>query len=107
MLFRSATLAAGGAVVPVPFVDMAAFTVTNALMFQALARRYGVTWDKEMFGKFCVAIGAGVLAARALRFAAVELIKLVPIVGSAAAAAINGATAFGTTVGLGSGPNSR
>ena len=96
-----ATVAAGGAVVPVPFVDIASLAAADGLMLRALATRYGVEWSSSDFAQFFGTIGFGTLAWWGLRFGLVELLKLVPVAGWGAGAAINSTLAFGLTVGLG------
>ena len=96
-----ATLAAGGATIPVPFVDVATFASTNGLMLQALGRHYRVQWTYATFSQFFGAIGFGTLFVWGLRFGLGELLKLIPLLGSVGGAAINGALAFGMMVGLG------
>lgn len=96
-----ATLAAGGAVIPVPFVDMATFATTNGLMLRVLGRHYRVEWTYATFSQFFGAIGFGALFWWGLRFGLVELLKLIPVLGTGMSGAINGALAFGLTVGLG------
>lgn len=96
-----ATLTAGGAAIPVPFVDVTTFTTASALMLRALAQRYGVEWTPVAFTQFFGAIGFGTLFWWGLRFGVVELLKLIPVLGTVTAGVINGSLAFGMTVGLG------
>ena len=96
-----ATLAAGGAAIPVPFVDMATFATTNGLMLRALGQHYRVEWTYATFSRFFGAIGFGALFWWGLRFGLVELLKLIPVLGTGAGGVINGALAFSLTAGLG------
>jgi uncharacterized protein (DUF697 family) len=72
-----------------------------ALMLRTLARRYGVTWTPHAFAQFTAAVGGGALAWWAVRYGLREIVKLVPIIGTAAAGALNATAAFAVTVALG------
>jgi uncharacterized protein (DUF697 family) len=72
-----------------------------ALMLRALAGRYGISWTPVTFAQFSGAIGGGALAWWGVRYGFRELLKLIPVVGTATAGALNAATAFAITVGVG------
>jgi uncharacterized protein (DUF697 family) len=72
-----------------------------ATMLRALARRYQVEWTPRIFGQFSGAIGGGALAGFLLRYGLREMLKLVPIMGTAAAGALNAAAGFAVTVAIG------
>jgi uncharacterized protein (DUF697 family) len=70
-------------------------------MLQALARRYDVEWTPRTFGQFSGAVGGGALAGVLLRYGLRETLKLVPVVGTVSAGALNAAAAFTVTVAIG------
>jgi len=72
-----------------------------AIMLRALAVRYAVAWTPATLAQFSGAIGGGALAWWTLRYGFREVLKLIPMVGSVAAGALNAAAAFGVTVGMG------
>ena len=69
-----------------------------AMMLRALASRYEVAWTPRTFGQFSGAVGGGALAWWALRYGLREMLKLIPVVGTVAAGALNAAAAFAVTV---------
>jgi uncharacterized protein (DUF697 family) len=93
--------AAGAGAVPVPLVGVGGLAGVIALLLQALAVRYAVAWTPRTFSQFSAAVGAGALAWWTLRYGLRELLKLIPIVGTVAAGALNAAAAFGVTVAIG------
>jgi uncharacterized protein (DUF697 family) len=95
-----ATAAAAGAV-PVPLVGAGGLAGVIAMTLRALAIRYDVTWTPSRFAQFSGAVGGGALAWWTLRYGLREMLKLVPVVGTVAAGALNAAAAFGVTVGMG------
>jgi uncharacterized protein (DUF697 family) len=101
LLYAYAGVAAGGAVIPLPFVDVGTLVTVNGLMLRALGERYGVEWTVSDLGLFFAAIGTGGLLWFAIKFGLRELLKLVPVVGWGAAATLNGVAAFGLTAGIG------
>jgi uncharacterized protein (DUF697 family) len=72
-----------------------------ALMLRTLAGSYGIAWTPGTFAQFSGAVGGGAVAWWVARYAFRELLKLVPIVGTAAAGALNAAAAFAVTVAVG------
>ena len=70
-------------------------------MLRALAIRYGVAWTPGAFAQFSGAVGGGALVWWLLRYGFRELLKLIPMVGTVAAGALNAAAAFAVTVGIG------
>jgi uncharacterized protein (DUF697 family) len=60
-------------------------------MLRALANRYEVTWTPRTFGEF-----SGVL-----RYGLREMLKLIPVVGTVVAGALNAAAAFAVAVAIG------
>jgi uncharacterized protein (DUF697 family) len=72
-----------------------------ALMLRTLARRYRIAWTRGAFAEFTAAIGGGALVWWAVRYGMREMLKFVPVVGTAAAGALNAAAAFAVTAGVG------
>jgi uncharacterized protein (DUF697 family) len=96
----SAAAAAAGAV-PLPIVGVSGLAGVIAMMLRLLATRYETTWTPRTFGQFSGAVGGGTLIWWALRYGARELLKLIPMVGTVAAGALNAAAAFAVTVAIG------
>lgn len=101
LILGYAAAAAGGAAVPIPYVDFATIAVTNSLMLRALGGRYDVSWTAANLTQFFGAIGLGTLAWWAVRYGLRELLKIIPVAGWAAGAALNCAAAFSLTAGIG------
>jgi uncharacterized protein (DUF697 family) len=93
--------AAGAGAVPIPLVGVGGLAGILAITLRALAIRYGVAWTPGAFAQFSGAVGGGALAWWILRYGLREILKLIPMVGSIAAGALNAAAAFGVTVGIG------
>src|SRR5204863_6899638 len=72
-----------------------------AITLRSLASRYGLTWTPGTLAQFSGAIGGGALLWWGERYGLREILKLVPVVGTVAAGALNAAAAFGLTVGIG------
>jgi len=95
-------VAAGGAgAVPIPLIGVGGLAGVLAVMLRTLAARYQVTWTRQTFAQFTGAIGAGAMVWWGLRYGVRELVKLIPVVGTAAAGALNAAAGFAVTTGLG------
>ncbi len=101
LIYSCATAAAGTGAVPVPIVGLGGLAGVIAMMLQALARRYQLAWTPRTFGQFSGAIGGGALAGWLLRYGVRELLKLVPVVGTVAAGALNAASCFAVTFAIG------
>jgi uncharacterized protein (DUF697 family) len=101
LIYGYGTVAAGAGAVPVPLVGVGGIAGVIAMMLRMLATRYQVVWTPRMFGEFSGAIGSGALFWWTLRYGLRELLKLVPMVGTVAAGALNAAAAFAVTVGVG------
>ena len=71
------------------------------MTLRALASRYGVAWTPRTFAEFSGAVGGGALVWWTLRYGLREMLKLIPVVGTVAAGALNAAAAFAVTVGIG------
>jgi uncharacterized protein (DUF697 family) len=95
----TAMAAAGG--VPVPFIGAGGLIAANGLMLRALANRYGVAWTPADFAAFAAALGTGTLAWFAVRYAARELVKVIPGVGTLLGGTLNAIAAFALAYGLG------
>jgi uncharacterized protein (DUF697 family) len=70
-------------------------------MLRLLAGRYGERWTPAAFAQFSGAVGGGALSWWLLRYGLREMAKLVPVVGSLAAGALNAAAAFGVAEAVG------
>jgi uncharacterized protein (DUF697 family) len=101
LIYGYGAAAAGAGAVPIPMVGVSGLAGILAIMLRALAIRYGVAWTSGAFAQFSGAIGGGALAWWALRYGFREILKLIPMVGTVAAGALNAAAAFGVTVGMG------
>jgi uncharacterized protein (DUF697 family) len=82
--------AAGVAAIPVPFLDLVALPAIQMKMCQHLGRLSGKPAGAERFAELAVSAGAGLAVGAAAR----QLVKLVPVVGSAVAAAAAGASTY-------------
>ncbi|HEY8034777.1 MAG TPA: DUF697 domain-containing protein [Methylobacter sp.] len=83
------TSAAAGAV-PVPFVDIPVVTLIQAKMFQAIASIYNYKLDRKSWAEITSSLGISLLTNIGRR----ELIKLIPVYGSAASSALTAATTY-------------
>lgn len=101
LIYGCGTAAAGAGAVPVPIVGVGGLAGVIATMLRGLARRYRLEWTPRMFGQFSGAIGGGAVAAFLLRYGLREILKLVPVMGTVAAGALNAAAAFAVTVAIG------
>jgi len=101
VILAYAGTAAGTGGVPVPLVGAGGLMTSNALMLRALANRYGIAWTPADFAAFVGALGTGALFWFGVRYAARELVKLVPVVGSVAGGTLNALAAFALTYGIG------
>jgi uncharacterized protein (DUF697 family)/predicted GTPase len=101
LIYGYGAAAAGAGAVPIPIVGVSGLAGILAIMLRALAIRYGVAWTPGAFAQFSGAIGGGALGWWTLRYGLREVLKLIPMVGSVAAGALNAAAAFGVTVGMG------
>jgi uncharacterized protein (DUF697 family) len=98
--YAAAMAGAGGA--PVPLFGIAGLFGGNALMLRTLANRYGVAWTAGDFAAFAAALGTGTLLAFGVQYAARELIKIIPGVGTLVGGTLNVIAAFALTYGIGS-----
>ena len=101
LVYSYGAAAAGAGAVPIPIVGVSGLAGVLAITLRALAVRYGVAWTPATFAQFSGAVGGGALAWWAVRYGLREVLKLVPVVGTLAAGALNAAAAFGLTVGVG------
>jgi uncharacterized protein (DUF697 family) len=101
LIYGCGTAAAGAGAVPVPIVGVGGLAGVIAMMLRALAIRYQIAWTPRAFGQFSGAIGGGALGWWTLRYSLRELLKLIPIVGTVAAGALNAAAGFAVTVAIG------
>jgi uncharacterized protein (DUF697 family) len=101
LIYGYGVAAAGAGAVPIPMVGVSGLAGVLALMLRTLAARYQVAWTRQTFAEFSGAIGGGALLWWGLRYGVRELLKLVPVIGTVAAGALNAAAAFGVTTGVG------
>jgi uncharacterized protein (DUF697 family) len=101
VIYGYGAAAAGAGAVPIPVIGVGGLAGVLALALRALANRYGVAWTPSAFAKFSGAVGGGTLVWWISRYGFRELLKVIPMFGSAAAGALNAAAAFGVTVGIG------
>lgn len=85
-----AATAAAVAAVPIPFVDLLVLPAIQVSMCQHLGKLSNQPGGAERFAEIAASLGAGLLARQAVR----ELAKLIPVVGSAVAAAAAGASTY-------------
>jgi uncharacterized protein (DUF697 family) len=84
------TLAASAGAVPVPWLDLLVLPGLQTRMVYHLAQLYGRPLSGQRFLELASTLGIGI----ALRQAAREVVKLVPVVGSVASGALAGASTF-------------
>lgn len=84
-----------------PVVGTLSVPAIQAAMLRALARRYGLAWNRARVAEFSLALGAGA----ALRYGGSHLLrqalKLIPVYGQSAGAAGAGTLSFAATYALG------
>lgn len=101
LIYGYGAAAAGAGAIPIPLVGVGGLAGVLALVLRTLASRYGVAWTPGAFAQFTAATGGGALVWWALRYGLREMLKLLPVIGAAAAGALNAAAAFAVTVGVG------
>jgi uncharacterized protein (DUF697 family) len=101
LIYGYGAAAAGAGAVPLPIVGVGGLAGVLAITLSALASRYGVAWTRGTFAQFSGAVGGGALAWWTLRYGLREILKLIPVVGTVVAGALNAAAAFAVTVGIG------
>lgn len=84
------SLAATAGAVPVPFLDLLLIPAIQARMVHALGTVYGQQMTATRFLESAASLGLGLLARQAVR----ELVKFIPVVGSAAGAALAWASTY-------------
>jgi uncharacterized protein (DUF697 family) len=101
LIYGYGLAAAGAGAVPIPLVGVGGLAGILALMLRTLAERYHVAWTRTAFAQFTGAIGGGAILWWGVRYGVREIFKLVPVVGTAAAGALNAAAGFAVTTGMG------
>jgi len=101
LIYGYAAAAFGAGAIPIPLIGMGGLAGVLAITLRALAARYTVAWTPGTFAQFAAAVGGGTLAWWALRYGLREMLKLVPVVGTVAADALNAVAAFALTVAIG------
>jgi uncharacterized protein (DUF697 family) len=95
------SLAASAGAVPIPVLDLVMLSGVQSRMIYHLAKHYGQPMTAKGFLEIAGGAGLGVLARQAGRMTVVELLKLIPVVGSLAGAVAGGALAWASTYALG------
>ena len=101
LIYGYGAAAAGAGAVPVPIVGISGLAGVIAIMLRMLSARYEVAWTRRAFAEFSAAVGTGALSWWILRYGLRELLKLIPVIGTVAAGAMNAAAAFAITVAIG------
>jgi uncharacterized protein (DUF697 family) len=101
LIYGYGAAAAGAGAVPLPIVGVGGLAGILAIMLRALANRYESAWTRGTFAQFSGAVGGGALVWWAFRYGLREIFKLIPVVGTVVAGALNAAAAFAVTVGIG------
>jgi uncharacterized protein (DUF697 family) len=101
LIYGYGVASAGAGAVPIPLVGVGGFAGILALMLQSLASRYGVAWTRTTFAQFSGAVGGGAVTWWLVQYGFRELLKLIPIIGTVTAGALNAAAAFAMTVAVG------
>jgi len=101
LIYGYSAAAAGAGAIPIPIVGVGGLAGVLAIMLRALAIRYGVAWTPSTFAQFSGTVGGGTLAWWILRYGFREILKLIPMIGTVGAGALDAAAAFAVTVGIG------
>lgn len=83
-------LATGAGAIPIPFFDMLLIPLIQTRMIQDLARVYNQPSEGQRFLEIASTLGLAALTKKAAR----EIAKVVPFVGSAAAASLSGTSTY-------------
>ena len=97
--YAAATAGAGGT--PVPLIGIGGLIGGNPLMPPALGNRYGGARTPGHFAALVPPLGTGALLWFGFRYAARELLKLIPGVGTLVGGTMNAIAAFALTYGIG------
>jgi uncharacterized protein (DUF697 family) len=95
------TLAASAGAVPIPVLDLVLLSGIQSRMIYHLAKLYGQPMDGKRFLEIAGGMGLGALARQATRMTVVELLKLIPFIGSVMGAVAGAAVAWASTYALG------
>lgn len=85
-----AVAAAGAAAVPIPFLDIPLVTAVQAKMLQTIASLYNQKTDMKRLSEIGSALGIGLLSNLGRR----ELVKFIPVYGTAVSSLWTGATTY-------------
>jgi uncharacterized protein (DUF697 family) len=97
LILGYAAAAGVAGVIPIPFVDIGALAAPMGLLLRVLAGRYGVAWTSRSLAEFFGCLGSVVLVTQLIKYGARELLKVIPVVGSA----VSGVSAFALTYAVG------
>ena len=101
LIYGYGAAAAGAGAVPIPIVGVGGLAGILAAMLRTLAIRYRIAWTPSALAQFSGAVGGGALAWWAFRYGLREMLKLIPMIGTVVAGAVNAAAGFAVTVGMG------
>jgi uncharacterized protein (DUF697 family) len=101
LIYGYGAAAAGAGAVPIPLVGVGGLASILAVMLRTLAIRYDVAWTPSALAQFSGAVGSGALAWWVFRYGLRETFKLIPMIGTAVAGAVNAAAGFAVTVAMG------
>jgi uncharacterized protein (DUF697 family) len=87
--------------VPLPVVGISGLVTTIGLMLRALAGRYRLDWSGARISEFASAIGTGALLGFGFKYGLRELLKLIPVAGTFAGAALNAVAASALVYAIG------
>lgn len=90
IILSYSSLAATAGAVPIPFADLLLLPAIQAKMVHSLGALYGQPLTATRFLEAATSLGMGLLARQAVR----EVVKFIPFVGSAAGAALAGASTY-------------
>jgi len=82
--------AAGAGAIPIPFIDLVILPGIQIKMVMELAELHGQPLTGERFAEVATTLGMGIMARQAAR----EIMKIIPVIGAAAGAALAGASTY-------------
>lgn len=82
---------------PLPGLGLVGASTAQILMLKAIANRFDLQWDRDLFWRFLAILGPGIAASFGAAAMARQVVKLVPVAGTALAAT----TSFAATWAVG------
>lgn len=101
LIWGYAAAAAAAGAVPVPYAGVGGVAGTAALLLRALAGRFDEPWTRARLAEFGGALGTATLLGIGAGYGAREAAKLIPVVGTVFAGALNALAAGALLYGLG------